>query len=124
MARLAPARKNSKIFLTGKGWRENKKKFLARASLVLPKCTNSCQNEPKCANSSPWQENVILIPRWGVPARKNCFFYSRNSRRTLPRLTTPPPKAVSRKKMLWLYFTQCNIFLFGRQHSLKIAIPA
>ena len=56
--------------------------FLAGTSLVSPKCTNfrqnvqiPQQNEPKCANSFPWQEKWQRNSLLGVRLARNFFIY-------------------------------------------------
>ena len=73
--------------------------FLAGASRILTKCTNSCQNEPKCVNSWPWWGKSPSNSSPGHPGKKKFLFSSWG---ILAGPRPVPPYPVSRKNTQWL----------------------
>ena len=71
------------------------KNFLAGASLISPKCTNSCQNAPKWANFLPWRGKYHSDSSPGHWRGKIWFSDPRNSRKT------PPRPAIPRQRLSW-----------------------
>ena len=78
--------------------RKNSKNFLIGISLVLQNVQFPCQNEPKCANSTPWQEKCQSNTLPGVVGQKKI---DRSTQGILARhrhASTYPAKQCFRKK--------------------------
>ena len=65
-------KKNSESFLAGAHWRGVTPNFSLPGQSLLAIMYKFL---PKCANSYPGKENVIIIPRWELLARKKVSIF-------------------------------------------------